>query len=495
MLRPLKASSSHASSRRTIFRALLLLALSTVAHWLGYVLIVNAYLNIGNGPLVSIDVAEIRVGSACTWWPGRVRGRDLQILVHDSKVEMDLRLDEFDASVSMISLLSKVLHTTKTDVHGVSLRIRETRLLPELCKQSPGLPPITRQADPPGIGEGECSAQSETAMAPGKPPLPKDLLRVSLENLSLADIREVWIEDYRLEGKGSLQGRWWFWPTQNMGMALQDFQMHEASIVRNEAKLVQNLDLMLAGALKQVQFADLDAKTLWSAITANASIRLEALELEAIRALVLNTDPIAPPKFPYIDGLANVFSEIHLDAGHVKTLSLDAQAGEAVIELLKQRVLGSMRLKLSLEGDRNNSGRLLFSEGSLTINNVQLRDERHETREFGDTKITVAAQGTSHLDPRAQTAELEFFANVSRSKFIIALIPGGLPHTITDLLVSDSAPASAKGKLYATSDQARVQDLQAEADGLKLTGSFVFSPELKGTLTASYATVSVDIPL
>ena len=140
---------------------------------------------------------------------------------------------------------------------------------------------------------------------------------------------------------------------------------------------------------------------------------------------------------------------------------------------------------------------LAFLEGvkSLTINNVQLRDERHETREFGDTKITVAAQGTSHLDPRAQTAELEFFANVSRSKFIIALIPGGLPHTITDLLVSDSAPASAKGKLYATSDEARVQDLQAEADGLKLTGSFVFSPELKGTLTASYATVSVDIPL
>jgi len=88
----------------------------------------------------------------------------------------------------------------------------------------------------------------------------------------------------------------------------------------------------------------------------------------------------------------------------------------------------------------------------------------------------LAARGPCHLDPNDQNIALDFSANASRSQVVIALIRGFLPHTITAILVSSDAPAMAKGKLFATSGHARVQDFQAEADGLSLRGSFVLSP-------------------
>jgi len=496
MLRHLKRTSIYRNPRRTLLAALILLGASLMAIWGGYVLVVNAYLNIGRGSVFSIDVAEVRVGSAFTWWPGRVKGRDLQVLVHDSKVELELKVERFDVNLSVVSLLRKVVSTTKTDVQGVTVRGRTTRMLPELCKQAPGLAPISGQAEPPGAGGAkDCLAQAEKAMAPGPPAVADEQVRVRLENLNVSDIREVWAEDYRLQGSIGLQGRWAFWPTQNMELELRQFEMHEASISQAEARIVQKLDLILTGGLKQVQFDDLDAKALWSAISVKASTRVESLELKAIRRLVLKADPIAPPKFPDLDGLSNLQGEISMKAGQMDMVSLDAQAGQAAIALLDRYLMGSMRLRLRLNGDPKHPGRLLLSKSSLKISNLQLQEGQEKRQWFKDTELTVTVQDSSYLDPTAQKAELEFSAQVSQSRFIIALIPGGLPHTITELLVSDRAPATATGTLRATPAQTGVQNLHAEADGLKLTGSFVLVPKLKGTLTAKYSIISVDIPL
>src|SRR5207248_9859579 len=129
------------------------------------------------------------------------------------------------------------------------------------------------------------------------------------------------------------------------------------------------------------------------------------------------------------------------------------------------------RLRASLQEEPGRPGRLLFTRSQLTIRRPQL-EEGKETRSFEDAEIAVQAMGRSHLDPEGQTADLDFSAAVSQLKFVIALIPGGLPKTIAKFLLNDNAPATATGTLHATAEGAGIRDFQAEADGLSLTGSF-----------------------
>jgi hypothetical protein len=479
--------------RARLLHAVRICALAAAAAWLAWLLLANGWLNLGlvGKPVLSINDAEVRVGSAFSWWPGRVRGLDLRVVVHDSNVEMDLSVDRFDLSLSLWALGNKLLHTTKTDVQGVSLRLRATRLLSELCKQAPELPPIFGQAAPPGgVSATDCLAQVETARRKGPPPRPEDLFHVTLENMKVTGMREIWLESYRLEGNVSLQGRWHFWPKKDLDLDLADFQAHQTLLSQGNRRLAQDLELVLAGRLDPILLEGLDSKALWSAVTARCSMRLDSFELKAVRGVLMKADPIAPPKLPGLEGLANIQAGIELEKGHVRSFSLEAQAEQAAMELLDRRLKGSLRLRANLHEDPGHPGRLLFAKGELAIRKPQLEEES-----FEDVAITLQALGTSRLDPERQRADLDFSAAVSQVRFVLVLIPGGLPRTIAKLLLRDDAPATATGTLHVRAADAEIRDFHAEAGGLSLDGGFVFAPKLEGKLRAKFAMISVDVPL
>lgn len=467
-----------------------------VGAWLAYLLLGNGYLNLGaiGKPILSQEAAEVRVGSAFTWWPGVIRGRNLRILVHDSNVEMDLRIDRFDVSLSLPAVLKKTLSTSRTNLDGLSLRLRLTRQLPKLCRQAPGLPTIPGQAEPPGVAGKDCLAQVETASPKGTPPRPEDLFRVKLERLDVSRVREIWIEGYRVEGAAAFRGRWAFWPTQYLEIGLENFIMRDARVRQGERKLAGDLDLSLAGKLTTIQLSGLEASELWKSVSVRASIRLRDLQLETVRRVLLKANPIAPPKFPDLDGLANVQSDMDLEAGRVRSFSMEAQADQAAIELLDRRLKGRMLLAANLAEEKERPGRLLLARSHLAIHDPQL-GEGNETKRFPDTEITVSALGDSRLEPQRQRADLEFRAEVSRLKFLVELIPGGLPRTAAKLLLEDDVPMVATGKLHVTPGDAEIRELKAEGSGLTLTGGLAFAPKLNGTLNAKIAFVSVDIPL
>jgi hypothetical protein len=230
-----------------------------------------------------------------------------------------------------------------------------------------------------------------------------------------------------------------------------------------------------------------------SAFTVNTSSRLESFDLKAIQSMISTTHPGDAPQSPNLDGLSNFQGELVVNAGQVKKFSASVQASQVAIALVGQRLMGNMHFKLDTNQDIKNPGHLAISEGTLKLSNVQLQKGKDEKNWYKDTEITVAVLDSSFVDINAQKAEIDFLVNVSKSKVVIALIPGGLPRAFVDLVLSDTAPATAKGKLSATSDQASIQNLEAEAGGLKLGGSFIFSPKLKGSLTATYLTNAMEI--
>ncbi|HUJ26995.1 MAG TPA: hypothetical protein VLW85_13305 [Myxococcales bacterium] len=463
---------------------------AAAALWLLWIVGANAWLNSGltGVPLISVRDAEVRAGRAFSWWPGKVSGRGLRVVVHDSNVEMELNVGEFDLTLSLLSAVHKQLRTTHARLSGVSLRLRKTRFLDALCARA-GLPPIAGQADPPIAGR-DCLAQKETAHPKGPPPNPEDLFHLQLDGLEARDVGEVWIEGVRLLGDVALEGSWLFWPKREMEIHLHDLAVHGASLAMGPLQLAAKVDVALIGDLARLPLDRVEAKDFWRAVTARISMDLGSLQLRTIREALMSADPIAPPRLPGMEGLAMVQSESRLEQGHVREFSLAVRAQDAGLKLLDRRLDGALRLGVHMAEDPQHPGRLLFTRSGLAIAGPRLDGQR-----FDDVEITLDALGTSHLDPEKQRADLDFSAHVSKVRFLVALIPGGLPQSVAKLLLDGSDPAVAAGALHATGKDAEVSDFHAQAGSLHLDGGFRFAPALDGKLTAKYGPISVDVPL
>lgn len=454
--------------------------------WLCWLLLANAWLNLGafGWPVIRMDAAEVRVGHAFSFWPGKVSGRGLRILARDADVELELDIDAFELDIATLAVVHHQLRTRSARLDGVVLHLRLTRTLKELCAHAPGLPAIPGQALP--LQGAACLAQAETA----KPHLPDDpvekVFHMQLDGLDVRHLREVWIEDQRLSGELAFRGRWILWPRKELAIGLTEFRLKDGTLVQDQKQRAERMELSLSGELAPFALGQKD--DVWSKISATLKLRFEQLELAGIRSAVLHAKPLAPPSFPALEGLANLQLDAALERGHVRSFELDVQGEQVGIALPERRLASALRLRVNLH--ESAPGRLLFARTQL-----QLRKPRLDEQRFDDVEATLDAVGESHLDPERQEVHLDFEAAVSKVKFVLALIPGGLPRTVAKLLIGEDDQARALGTLHARASGAEVRDFRAGAGGLSLEGGFAFAPKLFGELTAKFGPVSVKVPL
>ena len=179
-----------------IWRALALLLLVNAL----YLLVANVVLLT---PLLRAAVnAHSGVALDYDWayspWPGRVVVKNLTLRVEDYNIQFSVGIERSTVDVALRQLVRRRFHADHVKALGTTFRMRHK--LHEIGKDGPrvaAFPPIAGFADPP------------LYRGPEPPPIPDSayaLWEVSLDDVS-ADVRELWILEYRYRGRGNAKGR------------------------------------------------------------------------------------------------------------------------------------------------------------------------------------------------------------------------------------------------------------------------------------------------
>jgi len=160
------------------------------------------------------DPSTIDIHFARGWsiLPGRIHAEGLSIRGRDSHVEWILRLDRVDFRVSFSALARKQFHVLSARGSGITFRLRQRVASPKAAPEYVAkLPPI--------------AGLPTLAFAPDQPPgrdvwsdADWHLWTVHLEDLVAADVREIWIDTARFEGKARLAGGFYLKPIRDVAV-------------------------------------------------------------------------------------------------------------------------------------------------------------------------------------------------------------------------------------------------------------------------------------
>jgi hypothetical protein len=212
--------------RRIARKVLIGLAIAVVGLYALYVLAANIALKtriirdaVGKFPSRSIEYS-----SAWTLWPGIVHVKDLHIRVQDSSQEFLIVLDDTVTDLDLLALTKRRLHARFVKTHGLSFRLR-SRIDPRIDPS-----PVT-YALPPIEGFDAVPFKDVSHYEP--PPLGKELEKIftfDLENVEVDGVREIWVDDYRVEGDGHVRGRLHLAPSRNLEVGRSELELTRGSM-------------------------------------------------------------------------------------------------------------------------------------------------------------------------------------------------------------------------------------------------------------------------
>jgi hypothetical protein len=144
-------------------------------------------------------------------WPGRVHIDGLVLTVQDHFQQFRLAIDELDTTVVLYQLPSRKFHAEKVRAKGITFAMRR-RLPPGELTQDAlrGLPLIDNM---PPLPLMEIDAEDET------PDSRYTMFSVWLQDIRGDDIRELWFDKLRLEGKAQVSGAFYLKPQREIYIA------------------------------------------------------------------------------------------------------------------------------------------------------------------------------------------------------------------------------------------------------------------------------------
>ena len=143
------------------------------------------------------DDVEIDYDWAYSPWPGRIYLKNLALRLEDYNVQFSVGIERGMLDVRLEELARRRFHAVRVSAEGTSYRMRHK--LHEVGKNArrvAAYPPIPGFSDPP------------LYRGPHPPPIPDEkynLWDVRIENVD-ANVREVWVLEYRFQGQGRAWG-------------------------------------------------------------------------------------------------------------------------------------------------------------------------------------------------------------------------------------------------------------------------------------------------
>ncbi len=308
------------------------------------------------GRMLSHEPEKLRVqyASASSWWFGRghVEGFDLRLRNDD--IELEAHIDRADASVSLLGLLSHRFRTTRIDAHGVSFRMR-------LRREDGALPPEAAERLPPIDGFPALPIK-------GVPPLPpaQDADRpftVMLDGLDLHEVREVWLDAFRLTGDLAVRGAFTIAPGDHFQVDPTQVEVRNATLATGADDLVEDVQGNLDARIARVPLTEITAAGILRRVSSSSRLEGKVGGISFLRHYL-------PPSLAPSAGAGVFRGKLDVDRGVITPRSTGHVEQGPLAVTVAPGYRASARATLDLTVDSDESGvtsRLALALADVTL--------------------------------------------------------------------------------------------------------------------------------
>ncbi len=217
---------------------------------------------------------HLEYSSAWSVWPGTVHARGLVLTGQDRAVQWRLALDEVKASIAIGQLASRVFHATQVHARGISFALRRRVFVRGLAppRELRGLPLI------PGL---EPLPWREEGPDDELPDFRYHLFTVWLERVEGRDVRQIWIDRWRVEGPAEVAGAFYLKPVRDVLIAPAVLSLRGTDVVTLDTKVASRVEGRIELALGRFDPRRLTRESLFRTLDAAGTLRAQLAGIEA----------------------------------------------------------------------------------------------------------------------------------------------------------------------------------------------------------------------
>ena len=339
---------------------------------LAYLVLVNVFLNTGLGPdLVNLKPEKFRLQWSGGWSivPGLINAKEIKLRTQTSRAQWYLEVDEGSLWLRWWKLPFKNFEASGIEAKGLSFFLRH-RLPPDAKPQGALVTP-----DIPGLTNPPQTSPEQLYPTAGKP------WRIALTNLNAKQIKEIWVQQFRITGQGEAQVGLYSVITQGGPTTLSEstFEFTQAKFELEKEVFGTNLQIQAKTNLDPLVLRDSTFKQVAAHISGTVSIAGLVNNLDA-----LNVIHQGLPIHIESKGQIDLTASLKLDHGKLLPDStLLANARRLVVKYLHYTVKGQGSLRgevTEATGHALTTLRLVFDEFTLADedNEPYLKDRGFE---------------------------------------------------------------------------------------------------------------------
>lgn len=270
---PVAAPTRRFDVRRAVRVALSLAAVFAVVYLVAANVLLRSRLLrdlVSEGPGVELEYA-----SAYSVWPGLVHVRGLELAVEDYATQLSVGADSAVVAIRLHDLLFRRFHVSDAALRGLVFRLR-TKVEPGEAERPhvAAFPPIAGFADPPvRVGEKP-------------PPIPDaeyDLWQIAIDEVD-AELRELWLLEYRYFGQGKVRGGFVLQPARHFAVYPATVELKHGALSVGDRLAAGELELRLEGYVDATDVRQVEGAALAQQLSARVELSSERVDLAALDA-------------------------------------------------------------------------------------------------------------------------------------------------------------------------------------------------------------------
>ena len=208
---------------------------------------------------------HLQYTSAWSVWPGIVHARGFVLTGQDRGVEWRLALDELEADIAIGQLPSRLFHATQVHARGIRFALRRRAFVrgetPGFVR---GLPAIDRFGPIPFKEEGPEDDLPDSRYR---------LFSVWLEGIEGSDVRQIWIDRWRVEGAAEVAGAFYLKPLRQVLVAPGVLRLHGATVTETATRVADGLQGTLQVSLRAFDPRRLTMERFFRSADADVALR------------------------------------------------------------------------------------------------------------------------------------------------------------------------------------------------------------------------------
>lgn len=318
-------------------RLLKIVAATLVGLLLFYVVVGNVVLRtrlLREGTNVNPTTLMLEYESAYTWFPGYAKVKGLWLRFDDGTVSFQLKLDEANVRIALLDLLRKKFHAKRVRVTGISWQmLHKVQKLEGNEKRIAAFPKI----------EGF----NASMLIPKKPdgPAPRgrgDNWSVLLEDVE-GELVELWMLEYRYEGKGHVVGSFEMVPNVSVWVGPATLKLEDGTLTSGERVISTNFSLEGGCTIKPFDIVEAKGAEPLRSVSADAKISAQLKDLSAIEMYIDDFD---------VKGSGMLNTNLHTKDGLLtEDSTIDLQLDTVALRMGELKYDGSTRATARLVKD------------------------------------------------------------------------------------------------------------------------------------------------